>query len=520
VRVGGWVRQDVTPTESTAGASRRGFSGRSVIDFAREEKGQVGKRNQERRRAKKRQRDARQRPEAGSRPGHGDGTSRDDVFGGPFGAGPFTDRPGQPPRPHRPSLAHIVETIVVDAVEAPDEAADAVLRSSAAELTGPAFREPDDWVAVGLALLGLGERIVHSCWQGGWQPADLVRVVARALSAGHVRLAVDLVAAEGRRHAAATLDQRWSVQLQELGAAVWWDDAKPYLDAVGEREGLDRAGVARCVLDLFRLIGGLPQIPPVGPPPGSGAQRARRQPNPAAAPEPRMLVRIRALLAQAESTNYAEEADAFTAKAQQLMARHSISAALLDADTPGTDEPAARRIGIDNPYEAPKALLLDAVTQANRCRSVWSRHFGFSTVVGYEPDLDLVELLYTSLLVQATTAMNRAGSRRDSHGRSRTRTFRQSFLVAYANRIRQRLTEATESAVKDAAADSTDARTDPRLLPVLAARGDAVRDATKRLFPELVSHALSGSDREGWAHGTAAADRAVLHRHTDAIASD
>jgi hypothetical protein len=232
-----------------------------------------------------------------------------------------------------------------------------------------------------------------------------------------------------------------------------------------------------------------------------------------------MLVRIRALLAQAESTNYAEEADAFTAKAQQLMARHSISAALLDADTPGNDEPATRRIGIDNPYEAPKALLLDAVTQANRCRSVWSRQFGFSTVVGYEPDLDLVELLYTSLLVQATTAMNRAGSRRDGHGRSRTRTFRQSFLVAYANRIRQRLTQATESAVKDAA-DGTEAASDPRLLPVLAARGDAVRDATERLFPELVTHALSSNDREGWAHGTAAADRAVLHRHPDAIAPD
>jgi hypothetical protein len=40
---------------------------------------------------------------------------------------------------------------------------------------------------------------------------------------------------------------------------------------------------------------------------------------------------VRALLAKAESTTYPEEADALTAKAQELMARHSIDRAMLDA---------------------------------------------------------------------------------------------------------------------------------------------------------------------------------------------
>jgi hypothetical protein len=466
----------------------------------------MGKRNQERRRAKKRERDARQRSAAGPRSAGG----WDGGFGG---------EPGRVPR--RLSPGETVESIVAGVVGlfgVPAGVVEAALADGVTALTGPPFQRPDGWGGVSEALLGVAERIVSSCWQGGWQPADLARVVGRALTAQHVRLAVDAIAAEARRHAAATEDPRWSAQVHELGAAVWWADPRGYLDAVGRRDGLDRAGTVRCVLELLRLLAGLPELPPAGPAPGQGGHRTAR-PAGAAAAEPRILARVRALLAQAESTNYPEEADAFTAKAQQLMARHSISAALLDADAQRHGEPAARRIGVDNPYEAPKALLLDAVTAANRCRSVWFKALGFSTVVGYEPDLDSVELLYTSLLVQATAAMNRAGARRDGQGRSRTRTFRQSFLVAYASRIGQRLTEATDSAVRDAAAglpaggsaaDGADSPADPRLLPVLAARADAVTEATERMFPDLTLHALAGNDREGWAHGTAAADRAIL----------
>ena len=62
------------------------------------------------------------------------------------------------------------------------------------------------------------------------------------------------------------------------------------------------------------------------------------------------------------------------------------------------------------------------VAAANRCRAVWHRSLGLCTVLGFPGDLDAVELLVTSLLVQATTAMVQAGSRRDVYGRSRTRS--------------------------------------------------------------------------------------------------
>ncbi len=130
-----------------------------------------------------------------------------------------------------------------------------------------------------------------------------------------------------------------------------------------------------------------------------------------------------------------------------------------------------------------------------------------STVLGFPGDLDAVELLFTSLLVQATTAVVQAGSRRDAYGRSRTRSFRQSFLTSYAQRIGERLTEAAGAAERQAVADSPGTS----LLPVLAARHRAVDEAVGEMFPELTQHTVSSvHDREGWISGRAAADLATL----------
>ena len=90
---------------------------------------------------------------------------------------------------------------------------------------------------------------------------------------------------------------------------------------------------------------------------------------------------------------------------------------------------------MDAPYETAKAILLDAVASANHCRAVWNSELGFSTVVGFEGDLEAVELLYTSLLVQGTAAMTKAEAAQRAGGRKRTKTFRQSFLLAYAGRL-------------------------------------------------------------------------------------
>lgn len=145
------------------------------------------------------------------------------------------------------------------------------------------------------------------------------------------------------------------------------------------------------------------------------------------------------------------------------------------------------------------------MASANRCRAVWSEGLGFSTVFGFEPDLDFVDVLYTSLLVQATSAMLAAGSQVDRSGRSRTRSFRQSFLLAYASRIGHRLRAAEAASQADAAEQYGAA-----MLPVLADRSSAVDAARDAAYPDAVHRSVTVTNAAGWAAGSAAADLASL----------
>ncbi|MFI2764573.1 DUF2786 domain-containing protein [Streptomyces echinatus] len=321
-------------------------------------------------------------------------------------------------------------------------------------------------------LMRRGEDFVAQAWRRGWQPADVVRLVRRELEDTHVRLAAALIRAQAGQDR--PRGRRWADQLAALPAAP-------------ERTA-DRFSHATAVLELYRLLLGLPALEPLEEP--------RRATGPAAS---RMLTRIRALLAKAEATGYPEEAEALSAKAQELMARHSVDEALLAAEAPAPDAPGACRLGVEPPYEQAKAVLLDAVATANHCRAVWNEPLAFSTVVGFEADLEAVELLYTSLLVQATHAMTAAEAAQRAGGRKRTKTFRQSFLAAYAHRVGDRLAAAAETQVTQ------------DLLPVLATRETAVTGRLERMFPETTTTRLRGvSDAAGWTEGARAADRAQV----------
>ncbi|MEU9534952.1 DUF2786 domain-containing protein [Streptomyces sp. NPDC048213] len=335
-----------------------------------------------------------------------------------------------------------------------------------------------------------GEEFVRRAWERGWLPADVVRLVRRDLDEHAAGLAAGLITSEVRRYD--ELPPRWRPQLDELPPPP--PPGRP-----------DRFSYASALLALHRLLLNLPVIEPVGPPPGAVREALHRAP---VAGEPRMLTRIRALLAKAEATGYPEEAEALTTKAQELMARHSIDEALLAARTHGGRTPGACRIGVDAPYETAKAILLDAVASANRCRAVWNSDLGFTTVVGFEADLDAVELLHTSLLVQGTAAMTRAEAGQRAGGRKRTKTFRQSFLMAYAQRLGSRLADGTARATAEAESDTA---AGTALLPVLAARDLAVTETADQMFPRTTTTRVRGAtDLDGWTHGTAAADRARM----------
>ena len=216
---------------------------------------------------------------------------------------------------------------------------------------------------------------VTGAWRHGWQPAELVRHAGRDRGGSHARMAADMIAGEMRGYAAATVDDRWLAQLSALRAEVWWgsDDAA-YLGRWAGREGDSAQAALITAVELLFVLGHLPVLPRLCPLPGTVRPGAAARPGVAAGGEraagERILGKIRALLAKAESTEFTEEAEALSARAQELMAKYSIDHALLAAGAGRKDEPASRRLPVDNPYEGPKAQLLGEVARANRCRAV------------------------------------------------------------------------------------------------------------------------------------------------------
>lgn len=373
------------------------------------------------------------------------------------------------------------EALVRDAVArfgADPHGFDAVCADLAARL--------DDTLAVADRMLS---ELLADLFDRGWTPVDLRHVLGRRLRSGTVATASERIVsdADARIAAGQALHPTWRAQIERLRSER--APAAPRADSERVRRLLEVLGVGTR----------LPDIPGTVPPPGdprSGLGRGVRL-------DERMLERVRALLAKAESTGFDEEAEALTAKAQQLIARHAIDEALLGHGD-GVGDPSVRRIPVDAPYASAKAYLIAEVAQANRCRVVHTPELGWVTAFGYDHDLAAVELLSTSLLAQATAAMARQGARRDAAGRSRTRSFRRAFLVGFGHRIGERLRRAAEQEVAATRAD------DDRLVPILAAREDRLVAAQQRAFPVVRRRTTSVSHPSGWSEGRAAAERARL----------
>ena len=443
-----------------------------------------------------------------------------------------------------PSQQELVAAAIGAAVQA---VCDGSRDPHGAHLDPLAIERAPGWTqAVSRAVVDYLRGSVTRAWQRGWQPAELARHVGRELSANHAAMVADMITAELLGYPAATVDDRWAAQAAALEAAApgkgaWWGSDADYLRAwYGLGRDAEFIATVATAVETLHAFHHLPALERLLPLPGTAraVPKERGAPGAGAASagpaDERMLSRIRALLAKAESTEFAEEAEALSGRAQELMAKYSIDHALLAAETGQAETPGGRRIAVDNPYEAPKATLLQIVAQANRCRVVWSKDVGLVTVIGFPADLDAVELLFTSLLVQANSAMLRSGGKRDGAGRSRTRAFRQSFLLAYAIRIGERLSEAADHAEQAAVAEQRDAAAGPDgdgaghdaaawngtdLVPFLAARHRAVDEAVDEMFGSTLtrSRAVRATDADGWNSGRAAADLASLHNQAQVV---
>ncbi|MCU1398042.1 MAG: hypothetical protein JWN62_1151, partial [Acidimicrobiales bacterium] len=149
-----------------------------------------------------------------------------------------------------------------------------------------------------------------------------------------------------------------------------------------------------------------------------------------------------------------------------------------------------------------KAVLLAVIADVNSVRAVWSPRVGFSTLVGIPVDLHLTDLLFTSLLVQATKASAEATG---ADRRLSTPSFRRAFLTAFADRIGERLEAAKAKVGQEASAEYGTA-----LVHILADRAAAVDAAFAEAFPETVQMAGRRLDARGYHAGRAAADRAHI----------
>ncbi len=214
-----------------------------------------------------------------------------------------------------------------------------------------------------------------------------------------------------------------------------------------------------------------------------------------------ILSKVRKLLAKAEDPACTtDEALAFTAKAAQLIAKYGIDRALLAAGDPASDPVGDRVIALEAPYALDKAGLLAGVAGPLRCRSVRRRdRDGLSMhLFGTLCDLERVELLFTSLLVQAAHGLAAAVVPAWEHAAA----FRRSWLAGFTAAVSARLREA------EARAAATTSASGPSVALVLADRTAHVDRRMAEAYPRLRTAArrrlAGGGLDQGYAAGRGA----------------
>ena len=218
-----------------------------------------------------------------------------------------------------------------------------------------------------------------------------------------------------------------------------------------------------------------------------------------------LLVRIRKLLAKAEGTDNANEAEAFSAKAAQLIAEHRIDPDhVRDALTHGSL--GVRRIAIGRgAYVRARLALLDTIARNEDCEVVFETGSAGTTAVlaGFESDLDMTEVLYTSLHAQAASQMANVRMRTPAA----TQRWRRSFLFGFANRVAEQLAAARDRAAEAMAPNPGDPSPDGGTsLPDVLARRARVSAFAADSFGRVVSaRPAAPAQRSGWRDGHRAA---------------
>jgi hypothetical protein len=223
-----------------------------------------------------------------------------------------------------------------------------------------------------------------------------------------------------------------------------------------------------------------------------------------------LIVKIRKLLAKAEGTDNANEAETFSSKAAQLIAEHRIDPEHVRRMV-AADELGLRRIPIGRgAYVRARLALLTAVANSYECEVVFEAGAAgtTATVAGYESDLAVTDVLYTSLHTQA--ASQRAAVRRRTP--AATQRWRRSFLFGFATHVADLLAAArVEAAATHGPGDRE--RRSGDTLPDVQARAQRVRQFAAQSFGRVVAaRPPAPAQVTGWRDGHRAAGAADLGR--------
>ncbi|HET6794612.1 MAG TPA: DUF2786 domain-containing protein [Acidimicrobiales bacterium] len=243
-----------------------------------------------------------------------------------------------------------------------------------------------------------------------------------------------------------------------------------------------------------------------------------------------LAVKVRKLLAQAEDpAATAEEAQAFTAKAQELMTKYSIDLAMV-TDAERIDQVVERSWLVPGPYAAQKVALVNAVARANDCRSVYTplaRGARNISVVGFPSDVEWVATLSGSLQLQMTSALATASRMKPAgvHGRTFAVGFVEGFVGEVANRLQRARRQAIDAAEAEerarrrtaaaaGGAEATQEAATTSVALVLVAKAEQVEEEYRVRYPtaRMVTRYTRLQSWSGYAPGREAGSRANLAR--------
>lgn len=225
-------------------------------------------------------------------------------------------------------------------------------------------------------------------------------------------------------------------------------------------------------------------------------------------PDESLIVRVRKLLDKAGRTDNQHEADVFARKAAELVARHRIDPERLE-DVRSVSDLAVTEIVVGRgAYVRARLALLGGIAHAHDVRLVFqATPIGtVAMLAGEREELNLVEIVYTSLHQQASTHM--AGIRKSTG--AATQRERRAFLFGFADRIGDLLNEARATVE----AEPTTATGGPAAMAlVLQERRDRVDAFAEQTWGKVRSAARpSAVSPVGFARGVDAAERADVGR--------